>query len=727
MSTQVQINDVEPKTQIIATSGQVDFSTNWTANAASDVVVYARAAGVEPDDLTQVVSTTDYLVTFVGTYQTVRVTFSVGRTAGDIITIVRNTPADRLNLYTNTNFTASMLNQDIGILTLVDQQAQLYNNQVAPHYNLSSTPDLGDSFTGEGGDIYLPILGANEAWKKNSNNTAIETILFPSSGGLAPSDATYIVQTPWSPSGELPNQQALSNLATGFMTSVTATGVVSTRTLQGTANQINITNTDGTGNPAFSLSNTLVLPGTLTLGGTLNANGYSISNVGQINISNIEISGNTISSTDTNGDLILTPNGTGDLVLDGLNWPQSDGTNGQAVTTDGAGQLGWTSFGAPYTPSALTKVDDTNVTLTLGGTPATALLQAVSLTLGWSGQLSIARGGTNTNTLGSSGQLAQSDGTKYSWTTATYPSVATGAGTILRADGTNWVASTSTFADTYAASSLLYSNGANAVTGLATGNSSTLATNSSGVPTWVGPMTNGQLLIGSTGATPVAATLTAGTNIGITNAAGSITINNTSTASGQVNSGTANQLAYYATTGTAVSGLTSANSATLVTDATGVPAWTAPMTNGQLLIGSTGGTPVLGTITGTGGITVTNAAGSITISGSGGGFSWTDVTGTTQAMAVNNGYIANNASQVSLSLPASSIIGDTIKVQGKGTGGWKVTQNAGQTIYFNSATSTTGASGYIESTQRYNSVELVCITANNDWAVNSASGNLTVF
>ena len=39
------------------------------------------------------------------------------------------------------------------------------------------------------------------------------------------------------------------------------------------------------------------------------------------------------------------------------------------------------------TPSALTKVDDTNVTLTLGGTPSTALLQGVSLTLGWAGTL----------------------------------------------------------------------------------------------------------------------------------------------------------------------------------------------------------------------------------------------------------------------------------------------------------------------------------------------------
>ena len=52
---------------------------------------------------------------------------------------------------------------------------------------------------------------------------------------------------------------------------------------------------------------------------------------------------------------------------------------------------------ATLTPAALTKTDDTNVTLTLGGTPATALLQATSLTLGWTGQLSLARGGTGAN------------------------------------------------------------------------------------------------------------------------------------------------------------------------------------------------------------------------------------------------------------------------------------------------------------------------------------------
>lgn len=41
--------------------------------------------------------------------------------------------------------------------------------------------------------------------------------------------------------------------------------------------------------------------------------------------------------------------------------------------------------------AALTKTDDTNVTMTLGGTPASALLAATSMTLGWTGTLAAAR------------------------------------------------------------------------------------------------------------------------------------------------------------------------------------------------------------------------------------------------------------------------------------------------------------------------------------------------
>lgn len=82
------------------------------------------------------------------------------------------------------------------------------------------------------------------------------------------------------------------------------------------------------------------------------------------------------------------------------------GTGSNLSATGGAGQyLKQSSAGAAITVGtipaadivsgqALTATPDTNVTITLGGTPSTALLKASSITLGWAGTLSIARGGT---------------------------------------------------------------------------------------------------------------------------------------------------------------------------------------------------------------------------------------------------------------------------------------------------------------------------------------------
>lgn len=100
---------------------------------------------------------------------------------------------------------------------------------------------------------------------------------------------------------------------------------------------------------------------------------------------------NAIGSTQGN---ILYRNATAWVVL-------APSTAGFALVTGGAAaNPSWTSVGAAYTASALTKTDDTNVTLTLGGTPATALLQATSLTLGWTGQLAVSRGGTGISSFG---------------------------------------------------------------------------------------------------------------------------------------------------------------------------------------------------------------------------------------------------------------------------------------------------------------------------------------
>lgn len=109
-----------------------------------------------------------------------------------------------------------------------------------------------------------------------------------------------------------------------------------------------------------------------------------------------------------------------------------------------------------------------------------------------------------------------------------------------------------------------------------------------------------------------------------------------------------------------------------------------------------------------------------------GSLSWTEVTGTSASMAINSGYIANNAGLVTLTLPSTAALGSIVEVSGKGAGGWRIAQNAGQTIYFGSSTSTTGATGHIDSSATRDSVRLLCVTANNDWNVLGCQGNISV-
>lgn len=309
------------------------------------------------------------------------------------------------------------------------------------------------------------------------------------------------------------------------------------------------------------------------------------------------------------------------------------GSANQVLVSNGPAALpSWQSVPG-VVPAALTKTDDTNVTLLLGGTPATALLQSVSLTLGWAGQLSLARGGTNANLTASNGGIFYSTAT---------------AGAILA--------------------------------GTATANQ-VLLSGSSTTPAW------------STATYPATTTI--------------------------------NQL-LYSSANNVISGVTAANSAVLVSNSSGVPAWSSTMTNGQVIIGSTGATPVAATLTAGAGVTISNGAGSITIASSGGGFSWTHVTGTSQAMVSNNGYVADNAGLVTLTLPATAVIGDALAIMGRGAGGWKITYTTNQYIQVGSSGSTV-TSGNIASTNRFDSIYLVCIDTNNGWStLGGAQGIITV-
>lgn len=74
----------------------------------------------------------------------------------------------------------------------------------------------------------------------------------------------------------------------------------------------------------------------------------------------LDVNGHDIVSS-SDGDINITPDGTGNVVIDGLKYPQADGTTGQVIATNGTGQLSFKTDD----PGITALVDDT--TPQLGG------------------------------------------------------------------------------------------------------------------------------------------------------------------------------------------------------------------------------------------------------------------------------------------------------------------------------------------------------------------------
>lgn len=65
-----------------------------------------------------------------------------------------------------------------------------------------------------------------------------------------------------------------------------------------------------------------------------------------------------------------------------------------------------------------------------------------------------------------------------------------------------------------------------------------------------------------------------------------------------------------------------------------------------------------------------------------GTLTWSTVTGTTQQIVNQNGYIPSNVGLTTFTLPATAAIGQSFQIRGLSTcGGWKIVPNALQTIY----------------------------------------------
>lgn len=193
------------------------------------------------------------------------------------------------------------------------------------------------------------------------------------------------------------------------------------------------------------------------------------------------------------------------------------------------------------------------------------------------------------------------------------------------------------------------------------------------------------------------------------------------------------------TTGTTSTNLVFSTSPTLITPALGTPtalvgtnitgtgaSFTSGITNA--LASATTTVNVSSATAPTSGqvLTATSGTAATWQTPSGGGITWTEVTGTTQAVAINSGYILNNASLVTATLPTTAAVGTVEYFAGKGAGLYKIAQNASQIIHFGVLNTTTGVGGSIAANQGYDSIQLVCIVANTEWVVINSSGTLTV-
>lgn len=408
-------------------------------------------------------------------------------------------------------------------------------------------------------------------------------------------------------------------------------------------------------------------------------------------------------------------------------------------------------FGAPFTPAALTKTNDTNITLTLGGTPATALLQAASITAGWAGTLAGSRGGLGAAITASNGGIYYSTATNGALlagtATANLPllSGATAAPT--------WGSFALSLGGAFTTAGALTTSGAFGVTFTFTNTtavtfptSGTLATTAQLLASplttkgdlWGWTTTNARLAVGSTDGQVLQVSSAAATGLAYSTptyptasgSAGQILrsdgTNNVYTTATFANTYAVSTL-LYASSSNAVSGLATANSAVLVTNSTGVPAYSGTMTNGQVIIGSTGATPTAAALSQGTGITITNGAGTITIANSqAAGITNVNQNSSSATLSANSRYATNNgASLVTYTIPAGAAVGDTYIVVGGSSGGWTIAQPASVQCHVGSSATTSGATGTISSSNQYDSCIVTCV-ASNVFTVYGVQGNLTI-
>lgn len=276
-----------------------------------------------------------------------------------------------------------------------------------------------------------------------------------------------------------------------------------------TANQVLLSGSSAA--PSWS---TATYPATTTINQVLYSSANNV--IGGITASN---NGVLISGT-TGIPSWLAAGTTGQVLIATTSNPASWGTLSSIAVTSAQGTAPITVNGLSGSAQtgAITIALTTPVALNFGGTNA-------NLTASNGGIFySTATAGAILSGTATAGQILRSGASSApSWSTATYPATATGTGTILRADGTNWSATTATYPATTSINQILYSSAANTIAGITASANGVLISSATNVPSWLAAGTTGQYLAATTGSPPSWATLSSAAVTSIAGTANQIT------------------------------------------------------------------------------------------------------------------------------------------------------------------------------------------------------------
>jgi len=707
----IKINDVYQRVQYSAALNQTIFAVPYPFFQNNYLFVWVN--GIE---LNQGGAPGQYLVAGAGSPSGGTVTLVTPSINGDIVTIEGKMPIDRTSIYSATisNLTGSDLNGDFNrevvMMKQIETVQDLLQIQYAPWALVSQDVDVTR-------DRYIPILPAGFGWRMNMAGTEIEAISIPD-GGFAPAIATYLLQTP---NADLPNSQAMSLLNTGLVVNTTATGVQLTRILDGTADEIEIDDASGlAGNPTFRIAPNVILPGTSGMG---------------------LIRGTTAQRPVTPGANTNFRFNTDDEYLeywDGTNWIQIvedagvliiHGTTNQidVDSTDPAEPILSLSatLDAPgtFTIQGSTAVDEIINDNTMATASATNLATALSIktyvdgldsgsvksVTGTTDQVIVDNTDPQNPILGTPQDIAPTSSPEFA-------NITLSGGEILDTNGNI------AFKMNATASAVNYLTTRNSATGVAV--SLTPDGTDTDIQFSLFSKNAGAMVFGSEAALHQMQFFSGATLNHITQ----FTFANTTATREVVWQDLDGTVAFLAD----IPG--NAGVLTLTGTTNQVDVDNTDPQNPILALSGTIDAPGTFTIQGTveleaiidddtmASATDTNipTAESVKayVDANSGGLVWQSVAGTSQACAVNNGYIALNVAQTVFSLPATAAVGSVIAVQGHGVGGWIVNASGGQTIAGGSEVSTSG--GSVASQAGIDNVYLLCVVADTEWRVTTA-------